>query len=196
MLVDVLEFHLKKTPTRELLPYRSTPSPPHPDLYRTYNKSGGSGVEINMIIHVADNFSFKSRRGISVYIIYINGATQHKRSQTFFEQIVCDFFQNYVGEHCGVLYITQRNSNSSTQQNRLNKSRIQAKIHLFFIAFCKVHLRSLGFKDDPEGFVQYALRISTVDYLGGRIAFHFFVIKPFKEEKEMKIRSTYLPLSL
>ena len=76
------------------------------------------------------------------------------------------------GGHCGLLYITQRNLNSSAKQNRFNKSRIQAKNHLFFIAFCKVHLMSFGFKDDPEGFVQYPLRISTVDYHGGRIAFH------------------------
>ena len=69
--------------------------------------------------------------------------------------------------------VTQRNLNSSAQQNRFNKSRIQAKIHLFFIAFCKVPLRSFGFKDDLEGFVQYPLRISTVDYHWGRIAFHF-----------------------
>ena len=71
--------------------------------------------------------------------------------------------------HCVLLYTTQRNLNSSAQQNRFNtsKSRIQAKIHLFFIAFCKVHLKSFGFKDDPEGFVQYPLRISTVDYPGG-----------------------------
>ena len=87
--------------------------------------------------------------------------------------MVCDFFQNYVRGHCGLLYITQRNLNSSAQQNSVNKSGIQAKIHLFFIAFCKVHLRSFGFKDDPEGFVQYPLRISTVDCHGGRIAFHF-----------------------
>ena len=105
-------------------------------------------------------------------------------------------FRTMSGKHCGLLYINQRNSNSSAQQNRFNKSRIQAKIHLFFIAFCKDPLRSFGFKDDPEGFVQYPLRISTVDYHGGRIAFHFFTIKPFKEDKKkMKIRSTYLPLS-
>ena len=107
--------------------------------------------------------------------IYINGATLHKRSQTFFEQIIFFFyfFQNYVGGHCGLLHITQRNLNSSSQQNRFNKSLMQAKIHLFFIAFLWVHLESFGFKHDPKGFVQYPLRISTVDYHGGEIAFHF-----------------------
>ena len=59
------------------------------------------------------------------------------------------------------------------QQNRLNKSRIQANIQQFFIAFCKVHLEHFGFKDDPECFIQYPLRISTIDYHGGRKAFHF-----------------------
>ena len=44
--------------------------------------------------------------------------------------------------------------NSSAQQNRFNKSRIQALIQLFFIGFCKVHLGRLGLKVDPEGFVQ------------------------------------------
>ena len=71
-----------------------------------------------------------------------------------------------------VCCILPKETNSSAQQNRLNKSSIQAKIHLFFIAFSKVHLRSFGFKDGPEGFVKYPLPISTVDYHGGRIAFH------------------------
>ena len=43
------------------------------------------------------------------------------------------------------------------------------KIQMFFIAFCKVHFRQFGFKDDPKGFVQYSLRISMVGYHGCQI---------------------------
>ena len=98
--------------------------------------------------------------------IYINGARR------FFSKLSVISFRTISGVHCGLLNITQRNLNSSAQQNRFNNSRIQENSSVF-IAFCKVHLRSFGFKDDPEGFVQYPLRISTVDYYGGRIAFHF-----------------------
>ena len=69
---------------------------------------------------------------------------------------------------------------------------MQAKIYLFFIAFCKVHLGSFGFKHDPEGFVQYPLRISTVDYHGGRIAFHFFRDKTL-QRRERNENTEHLP---
>ena len=114
----------------------------------------------------------------------INGATLHKSSHTCFEQTFCDFFQNYVG---GIfVYITQRNLNSSAQQNRFNNARFKRKIQLFFIAFCRVHLGPFGFKDVPEGLVYYPLRISTVDYHGGRIAFHFSWLTPSKKKKKWK----------
>ena len=66
------------------------------------------------------------------------------------------------------------------------KSRIQAKIQLFFIAFCKVHLGRFWFQRRPESFVQYPLRIVTVKIHGGRIVFHF----PLNENTE------HLPVTL
>ena len=108
--------------------------------------------------------------------IYINGATLHKRSQTFSlskGSVISFRTMSEGGGHCGLIYVTHRNLNSSAQPNRFNKSRIQAKTSLFFIAFCKVHRGSFGFIDDPEGFVKYPLSNSTVDCHNGRIAFHF-----------------------
>ena len=111
-------------------------------------------------------------------------------SQTCFEPIFCDFFLNYVGVGGGGAlwfdkYITQRNLNSSAQQNRFNKSRIQAKIHLFFVAFCKVHLGRFGFKT-ARGL--YSIPFTNFD---GRLSWRsnsipFFLINPSKKGNKMK----------
>ena len=92
------------------------------------------------------------------------------------------------GGQCGLIYITQRNLNSSAQLNRLNKSLIlESENSAVFIAFS----RRFGFKDDPEGIVQHPLRISTVDYHGGRIAFHF--LEKTLQRRERNENTEHLP---
>ena len=73
-----------------------------------------------------------------------------------------------------VCYISPTETLTAALSKKGSISQVFKRNFMFFIAFCKVHLiRDFGFKDDLEGFVQYPLRISTVDYHGGRIAFHF-----------------------
>ena len=109
--------------------------------------------------------------------IYINGDSLHKWIQTFFAQRVCVLFQNYVRGHCGLLHITQRNFNSSAQQNRFNKSLMQAKINLFFIAFCKVHLGSFGFQTRSR-----RLFLIPFTYFDGRLSWRSNSIPLFRNK--------------
>ena len=72
---------------------------------------------------------------------------------------------------------------------------MQAKIHVFH-PLSQGSSREFWFQTRPQGLCSIPFT-----YFDGRLSWWsnsipFFVIKPFKEEKEMKILSTYLPLSV
>ena len=75
-----------------------------------------------------------------------------------------------------VCYISPR----ETETAALSKTGLisQVVFKRKFVSFSSPFARFISgvlvlLKDDTEGFVQYPLRISTVDYHGVRIAFHF-----------------------
>ena len=126
--------------------------------------------------------------------IYINGARR------VLSQLSVVSIRTMLGGggDCGFIYmyITQTNLNSSAQQNRFNKSHIQAKIQLCFIAFCKGSTRVFWFQRHTRGLCSIPFQ-NFDDRLSWRSnSIPLFLIKPFNKEKEMKILSTYLPLSL
>ena len=69
--------------------------------------------------------------------------------------------------------------NSKAQQNSFNKYVFERKINCVLSPFARLHnacpLEEIVSKTiaNCEGFVQYHLRISTVIYYTGSIAFHF-----------------------
>ena len=129
-------------------------------------------------------------------LYYINGATLHKRSQTCFSQLSVFSFRTTCmswgggGEHDGLISIIQRNLNSSTQQTGSIHHAFKQKSNRFTSPLAR--LVGVLISKTTQGFCSIPFMNCNCRLSSRSNSIPFFLIEPFKEEKEMKILSTYI----